>query len=365
MNAALVLAIVAAAAADPQLELDRLRLEQEVPGVSAVITSGDRLVFAGASGLADIESNRAMTADTVLYAGSLTKVFTAVLTLELVEEDALTLDRAVDGIAIGLPAPAINVFHLLSHAAGLDREGGFDYWFTADFPDTAALSDSLRNADLRAPPGSSLHYSNLGYAALGLVIERASGLPYGEALSSRVLRPLGMTSSGAPGPAQGLATGYTPVGRVLPGESRPFAGLGRTVGERRVREYHDARAMSPAFGAYTSAHDLGRLTRFLLGYGGNEVLSRDMRRRMRSRQPSGWGLGLRLESGNGERLARHDGWFAAHRSHLLLDAENGIGVAVLANSDGASPSRIAYALYRGARDRQTPEPAAPAAERAQ
>ena len=69
-----------------------------------------------------------------------------------------------------------------------------------------------------------------------------------------------------------------------------------------------------------------------------------MRSRMHERQASGWGLGLKLRRLSGRKVARHDGWFAAHRAHLLLDVKNGIGVVVMANSDNATPGKIADAL---------------------
>ncbi|NOX70570.1 MAG: beta-lactamase family protein [Gammaproteobacteria bacterium] len=348
MTGALILStLLFSATTDIQAVLDRMRIDQELPGVSAVITYRNTVIFAGASGMADLETARAMTADTIVYAGSLSKVLTAVLTLQLVEDGKLSLSDRVDGIATqsSIDAPDVTISHLLTHASGLEREGDFGYWFTADFPDRTALERYLRATELRNPPGTSLHYSNIGYAKLGLVIEDADGRPYADALLARVLDPLGMTSTGAPGPIDTISSGYTPVGRVIPNEDRPFAGVGRAVGNRHIREYHDAKAMSPAFGIYTSANDLSRLTRFLLGHGGEPVLSTAMRQRMRTRQASGWGLGLKLGTLNGRSVARHEGWFAAHRSHLLLDVDADISVVVMTNSDSGAPAKIAEALY--------------------
>jgi CubicO group peptidase (beta-lactamase class C family) len=343
----LALALAALAVADlPDLQavLDEQRAAQDVPGVSAVVVRRDEVVFAAGSGVADIETGRAMTPDTPLYIGSVSKVLTAALVLRLIEDGRLRLEDPVEFVATGAPLP-VTVSQLLAHSSGLEREGDFAYWFTAGFPDRAALRAYLGTASLRFTPGSDLHYSNVGYAALGLLIEDVLGTGYGEALAAGVLEPLGMRSSGAPGPAAGVAAGYSPPDRLLPSDERPFAGVGRKAGNRHVRLYHDAAAMSPAFGAYSTATDLGRLARFLLGDGDEAVLSRQMRNRMRERQPSGRGLGLRLARVNDREVARHDGWFAAHRSHLLIDHEAGIGVAVLANGDNASAREIAEALY--------------------
>jgi len=347
VTAALVLAALAASApATLQSVLDDNRASQDVPGVSAVIVQGDAAVFAGVSGVADLETSKPLTADSVFYIGSLSKVLTAVLTLHLVETERMSLNDAVDGMSTD--AAPVTVAHLLTHASGLEREGNFGYWFTADFPNGEALATYLARADLQSSPGTSLHYSNVGYAALGPVIEQASKQSYSDALQTRVLQPLGMLMSGATGPAEGVVNGYTPAGRIIPSAERPFAGIGEKVGDRRVRLYHDARAMSPAFGAYSTAKDMGRLLSFLLGHGGDAVISKEMRTRMHERQASGWGLGLKLRKLSGRKVARHDGWFAAHRTHLLLDIDNGIGVVVMANSDNATPGKIADALLKAA-----------------
>lgn len=347
MNIAPVLILVAAATAtDLQHVLDRVRNAQDVPGVSAVAIAQNSVIFAGGSGLANLETGEPMTADTVLYMGSLTKVLTAILALQLVETGQMALDDPVPGIAVepeGQKA-TVRIVHLLSHSSGLEREGDFGYWFSADFPDASELENYLSRTRLRFPPGTGFHYSNVGYAAVGRAIEVAGRETYTHALRTRVFDPLGMNASGADPLGEGVATGYTPPGRIIPSEERPFAGVGRQVGNRHMRVYHDARAMGPAFGVYTSVRDLGRLVLFLLGQG-DQVLSVESRARLHEPQASGWGLGLKIQKAEGRSISRHTGWFAAHRSHLLVDVDLGIGVAVQANADNASPDRIADALY--------------------
>jgi CubicO group peptidase (beta-lactamase class C family) len=268
------------------------------------------------------------------------------LTLQLVEKGELSLDDVIPGIAIESSKQNVNiqVEHLLTHASGLEREGNFGYWFNADFPDEEALASYLATAVLKSAPGESISYSNIGYAALGPVIARASGQSYDNALLDDVFKPLGMDSSGTDLPGNQLSAGYSPVNRVIPNEERPFAGLGRYVGTRRIREYHNAKAMTPAFGAYSSSNDLSRLARMLLGYGGDDILSADMQSRILTDQAGRRGLGIRLARYKGRPVARHGGWFAAHRTHLLLDLGSGIAVVVMANSDSASPENIAEAL---------------------
>lgn len=349
MTAALLLFTLAASGSSSlQAVLDKTREAQDIPGVSAVVVRRGETLFAGASGLADIESASPMTADSVLYIGSVTKVLSAVLVLRLAEAERIRLDDPVSGIAADAPGDSlpVTIRNLLAHSSGLDREGDFGYWFTADFPGNEELSHYLATTSLRFVPGDSFHYSNIGYAALGLLVEQVTEQSFDDALRDRVLTPLKMSASGGRGPAKAVAKGYTPANRIIPSPERPFAGVGKRVGKRHVREYHDAHAMSPAFGAYASANDMGRLVSFLSGHTGDEVLSQAMRARIYEPQASGRGLGLKVSRLAGRTVARHDGWFAAHRSHLLLDAENEVGVVVMANSDNATPGKIAEALLK-------------------
>lgn len=320
--------------------LDEARRQQSIPGISAVVIQNHRLIYSGGRGIADLESGRPMTDRTVMYIGSLSKVLTAVLALRQVESGALALEDFLDR------KPAVTLLHLLTHQSGFPMDGDFGYWFSGEFPDEAALADYIDRVRLDFQPGRRVRYSNIGYAALGHYIAGRASRDFEPLLRARVLKPLGMNDSGARGPARGVATAYTPPGRLIPDQGRPFAGVGEQIAGRHVRVYHDAGAMSPAFGAYSTAGDMGRLLLFLLGHGGEDVLSADTRARMYKPVAPNRGLGLRLNSINGHQVARHGGWFAAYRSHLLLDPMHGIGIVVLANSDSAAPAAIVEDLYR-------------------
>jgi len=329
-----------ALAADIDAVIDRALSQQSIPVISAVVVHDDQVIYSGGRGVADIASGRKMDDETVMYIGSLSKVLTAVLALRQVESGGLALTDSLGR------QPAITVLQLLSHQSGLPREGGFDYWFSGRFPAAPALAAYVDRTPLEFDPGSRSRYSNVGYAALGRFIAERADRDFEGLLYTRVLKPLGMSDSGARGPAPGVATAYTPPGRLIPDAERPFAGVGDAIDGRHERMYHDAGAMSPAFGAYSTARDMGRLLLFLLGHGGEDVLSEEMRARMYEPVASNRGLGLRMESLDGRRVARHGGWFAGYRSHLLLDPARGIGVVVLANSDSASPDAIADQLFR-------------------
>jgi CubicO group peptidase (beta-lactamase class C family) len=110
--------------------------------------------------------------------------------------------------------------------------------------------------------------------------------------------------------------------------------------------------MAPAFGAWSTAADMHKFLSYLLTDAVQPAPSGPQRAKLYETQASGWGLGMEPDSVGGRRIARHSGWFAAHRSHLLLDTEAGVGVIVLTNGDNARPATIAEALYELALESQ-------------
>ena len=95
-----LLALMAVGGPSLQSLLDEIRIEQEVPGISVAVARHGEISFASGSGVADIENNIKMTADTQLYAGSLSKIFTAVLALQLIEQGQLALGETIADIAV-------------------------------------------------------------------------------------------------------------------------------------------------------------------------------------------------------------------------------------------------------------------------
>lgn len=342
---ALLSAAATVLAPDYAALVDQYRRAQDVPGVAASIVMDESIEFAGGVGVANLDTGAPVTGDTTFYLGSVSKVITAVLVLGLAEDGHIALEN---DLGFRTDDAAITPADILSHASGLPREGGFDYWFSGNFPDPAALFERARDASLVFPPGTGMQYSNIGYAVLGQASALRLRTEFGAAVESRVFRPLGMDESGTGGPAPSMAAGYSPPGRLLPNRERPFAGVGERIGDRHERQYHNAAAMTPAFGIYSSAADMARFGRFLVGQGGVDILSRRGRTALYAAQPSGWGLGMQPDRIDGRRVARHGGWFAAHRSHLLLDPSAGIVVIVMANGDNADPAAIAEAIYRAA-----------------
>ena len=198
-------------AAALQAALDRARQEQRALGAGAAVRLPGGEVWIGASGLA-APDGPALTIDDRYPIGSITKVFTAVVVLQLVEEGALTLDDPVARWLPALPgADAIRVRDLLAHTSGLAEYLADP---AADVTQPVAREALLAYATARGlafEPGSAWAYSNTNYAALGLVIEDVTGASYAGEVRARILDPLGLGDTFVDGDEEipgGFVLGY-------------------------------------------------------------------------------------------------------------------------------------------------------------
>ncbi len=175
--------------------------------------------FAGASGFADLKHDIPMPPEGAFRIGSITKMFTATVIIQLAEEGVLTLD---DPLAQWLPEVAeqlpngdqITLRHLLTHTSGVFNIVEHDaYWadiFTEAKIDEATgvmtldcvqrdpndtLARYVYGQDANFEPGTGWHYSNTNYTLLGMVIEKAAAMPLAEAYRTYIYEPLGMTST--------------------------------------------------------------------------------------------------------------------------------------------------------------------------
>ena len=189
-------------------------LDRGLPGVALRVERGDEVVFDGAAGLASREQQTPVVSTDRFGVGSITKTFTAVLVLQMVDEEVLTLDDTVtqwldDPVVARIPyVDQITLRQLLTHTSGaydyFDDDSPF--WQDAYFAEGAdwsrvwtplevlAYADGAKHAPY-FPPGEGIHYSNTGYVLLGLILEHASGQPYAERLHDRILGPLGLADT--------------------------------------------------------------------------------------------------------------------------------------------------------------------------
>ncbi len=190
---------------------------------AVLVESNGTLLLVKGYGLAERETQRANTPDTLFDIGSLTKQFTATAILRLEQEGQLsTGDTLAKFFKEAPPDKAkVQLQHLLTHTSGLPRGIAS---VGSELQDRAALVRTLLAAPLESKPGTNFSYSNLGYDLLGVIVELAAGVPYEDYLREKLFAPAHMSSTGFRKdgrlPAALAARGYkSPPQPDLPGST--------------------------------------------------------------------------------------------------------------------------------------------------
>lgn len=246
----------------------RVREAQDRFSGVVLITQGENTLFAGAYGFAHRGWRVRNTLDVRFDTASVTKLFTAVAVLQLIDQGLLAFDTSAVrylGLEQTAIAPEATIFHLLTHTSGIaddaDEEAGERYedlW--RDRPNYAvtATADFLPQFAYKPAnfaPGAGCRYNNCAYVLLGLMVERASGMTYRDYVRRHVFAPAGMASSDFLRMDEvnaAVAEGYAPI--LDPDNA------GRVVGWKK-NIYSYPPVGSPDGGAYVTASDLDRFLR--------------------------------------------------------------------------------------------------------
>jgi CubicO group peptidase (beta-lactamase class C family) len=329
--------------------VEAVMAEKRIPGVVVGIVRGEELVERRAFGLARLEGEQPMTPEHLFQIGSVTKPLTATLLALLIDEGLLDGGAQVeawlpDDLELARNVGSRTVRELASHSAGLPREPVN----RRDVPESpsvmepysvAELYEGLESTEIAGEIGS-WSYSNLGYALLGHVLERAGGAPYETLLRERLLTPLGMTSTGIDVDADQeprLAAHYWPEDAEL--RERPRWRFGEVA----------------AFGGATSGVD--DLARFVAAqYDPSEDALLSTTARTRLHQPlvavdpaqgrlmsMGWFVSTLPGVGS---VLGHGGEVDGHSACIAVLREARVGLIVLANLGGDAAETLCVALMQ-------------------
>lgn len=189
---------------------------------AVMVREGREILIRDGFGFANVELQVPNTPETKYRIGSITKQFTAMIVMILVEEGKLSLeDRLVDRVP-DVPAQwsRIRIHHLLNFTSGLMHSWdipGFPEKIMVPYP-LGAMIEEVSSMPLLFAPGEGCHYSGLGYFLLARIIEGVAGRGLESVLKAKIFEPLGMDASGADSQAaiiQGRAAGYVRVGGML------------------------------------------------------------------------------------------------------------------------------------------------------
>jgi CubicO group peptidase (beta-lactamase class C family) len=301
--------------------LHDLATEEEVQGAAlGVWVDGQESV--AAHGLLNAATGVSATPDALFQIGSITKVWTTTMIMQLIDEGRLSLDTTVAEILPGVrlgredASAEVRIRHLLTHTSGIDGDNFTDTGRGADCLERYAAA--LASADRIFPPGAAYSYCNAGFVVLGRVIEVLDGREWDASLRERLVGPLGLAQT-VTLPEEAILHRVAAGHREHPNQNQPVSvwGLPRSVG--------------PAGLIIASAHNVLAFARLHLDQGvtrdGTRLLSQASASAMQQPQaqmPSlgrdeAIGLGWRLHRWDGRWIVGHDGTTIGQTAYLRID----------------------------------------------
>ncbi len=318
---------------------------QRIPGAAIAVVRDGKISKAKGYGVADLDHNVPVTADTVFALASITKQFTATLIMILVEEGKVELDSDIATYLDAAPAKwkGITVRHLLHHTGGLAPLGQ-DFVSLVRLPtvSTAQMYEAAQADAIVGKPGEKWEYSDVGYFLLGMIIERVSGKSYEAFLREHILMPLGMSTARMADlnrPYRNLARGYT---------------LLRTDGEPEIVNIRrdSQRGLTSHYGLFGTVKDLAKWDAALYNDSVIKSASRQemlVAARLNDGTTFPYGFGWKLGERNGHAYHYHSGitgTFIMRVPSLRLTVVvlTNLGEWASGRSNGADAYMLAHAI---------------------
>jgi len=303
--------------------------------ISAAVVKDNKVIWAEAYGKADKDRNIPADTNTLYRIGSITKTFTATLMMLLVEDKKINLDdpaeKYVPEVAEiqGYSAKhKITLKQLASHTSGLKREpenmvmanlGPAEQW-------GSLLLKCLPHTRFDSKPGSQFLYSDIGFAILGLALERASGEPYLQMIKRRIIEPLHMHDTFF----------------VVPDDKvkNLAVGLWNTSGAVDVswpyRQQSNMGYNIPDGALYSTPTDLAKfVSSFIVK---PQLLTKSSIRKMQdiSSESYNYGLGLMISSGMNRNTIEHDGYVAGYTAQFVVNLDSRYSIIIMRNYNQGS-----------------------------
>lgn len=315
------------------------------PGGVVLISKKGNVTYKKAFGLANMELEVPMKTDMVFEIGSLTKQFTAVAILQLMEQGKLSLNDPITKYIPDYPVyeRTITIHHLLTHTAGLQNYTSQDKWTSMWRMEKTLLEtiDLFKNEPLDFTTGSKFNYSNAGYVLLGYIIEKVSGLSYNAYLDKNVIQAAGMKNT--------------------------FCGTHSAIVKNRASGYQiNSNYINAEFLSFSQIHAAGALMSTVDDlYVWNKALRNstllkketlklaETNYKTSNGAPINYGYGWFLNELYGSPTVEHGGGIFGYITYALYLPKEDIYVVVLTNCDSYNPESIAVKLAATALNKVT------------
>jgi len=343
-------------------DIEKQRQDKKIAGLSVAIVYDQEVLWSRGFGYADLEKKILADPTTVYRVGSVTKLFTALMLMQLRDAGKLSLDDPIEKylpefkIKSRFPDARPATFRqVAAHYSGLPIEPPMriEYEISEKFPPVEEQLKSLKDVEMIVPAMSQFAYSNLGYNIMGLALARVAKQPYTQYVDQRILKPLGMNQSGfalTESMRNRFAVGYN--------AARPDGAFEKSL--------HLEHGMASGM-LYSNVDDM---TRFMSLFfregpaGGKQVLgsyslremtipvavSTDLTKDAQGKSLSLWqvgsGIGWTLGLWYGEQIDYKPGGTKGFSSVVIINYPRKLGMVVLMNTDGQPVSFAAPALKK-------------------
>lgn len=309
---------------------------QQIPGLSLVVVKNGEIDYVQGYGYANLEHNVPVKPETVFQAGSVGKQFTSFAVMLLVQDGRMSLDDKLTKYFPDAPRgwDSITVRHLLNHTSGFG-EYSDDFNYRADYTDEG-LYQEIRKRPLLFKAGERQRYSNMGYATLGVIINKVAGKFYGDFLKERVFAPLGMTTARIINEAD-----------IIPNRA---AGYRMVNNEWKNQEWVSPTINTTADGSlYVTALDMAN---WEAGLNAGKLLAKEFYdmmwapTKLNNGSYENYGFGWSIDSVYGRRILEHNGTWQGFECTIKRYPEEKLAVIVFSNRLRSSTNRIATRILR-------------------
>lgn len=300
------------------------------PGAALLVMDRGTIIYQHAFGYKNLATSARVDIGTCFRLASLTKQFTAMCILQLVNAGKLSLDDPIRLYLDSLPdyTENIKVRNLLTHTSGLvDYEDLIPPSQTRQVLDIDCKRLMQATDHLYFQPGTAYRYSNTGFALLALIVQKVSGQDFATYLQQNIFKPLQMNASLA------LEAGKTTVPNRAMGHSRTTSGW-------EVTDQSVTSAVLGDGGIYTNVQDMAKWLRAICTY---KLIPANLQQQAWSRSmlstgvPIDYGFGWHVEDFRGKAHPYHSGSSIGFRNHVLLFPESRRAVVILTNRDEGDP----------------------------
>jgi CubicO group peptidase (beta-lactamase class C family) len=319
-------------------ELLAEKFQPATPGVAILVARQGQVIYKKTFGSADLELNVPLQPDMVFSLGSITKQFTAIAILQLMEQGKLSLQDSLQKYVPDFPSKGykITIENLLTHTSGIK-----DY-LQIDYPEPfmerrdyrpKQLIDSFKTFPLDFEPGTAFRYSNSGYYLLGYIVEKISGKSFQNYIQENLLIPLGLNHT------------YLDTDNVIiPGRVNGYTRRGPGF---RNANYWSTTITWAAGGLISNVEDLFKWHKGLFSY---KIIKKQTLEKaflpfkLKNGKTTGYGYGWFIKNIGGFQSIEHSGAITGFLSNEIYFPAEDIFIATLYNCDCTPKDELAVSI---------------------